>query len=110
NRTKNPKQFIEKVLHLYSHPDETSREEIELLDGTVLDRYSAPVKDQAGKYYGRIWTFRDITERKQAGAQAQHLANFPELNPNPVLEFTADGKLVYHNPAALNMAQKVGFP
>ena len=35
------------------------------MDGTVLDRYSSPVRDKAGKYFGRIWTFRDITERKR---------------------------------------------
>jgi hypothetical protein len=27
----------------------------------VLDRHSAPVMDKEGKYYGRIWTFHDIT-------------------------------------------------
>jgi PAS domain-containing protein len=36
-----------------------------LIDGTVLDRYSAPVLGIDGHYYGRIWTFRDITERKR---------------------------------------------
>jgi two-component system, cell cycle sensor histidine kinase and response regulator CckA len=64
--TKNPEQFVKKVLYLYAHPDETSRDEIELKDGTVLDRYSSPVVGKDGKYYGRIWTFRDITERKRA--------------------------------------------
>ena len=43
-----------------------SGEEIELKDGTVLDRYSAPVVGHDGKYYGRIWTFRDVTERARA--------------------------------------------
>jgi PAS domain S-box-containing protein len=64
--TKNPEQFVEKVAYLYSHPDEVSRDEIELKDGTTLDRYSSPVVGQDGKHYGRIWTFRDITERKRA--------------------------------------------
>ena len=68
-QTKNPKQFLEKVVYLYSHPDEVSRDEIDLVDGTVLDRYSAPVKDWAGKYYGRIWTFRDITEHRKLEEQ-----------------------------------------
>ena len=63
---KNPGQFIEKVGYLNSHPDEVSRDEIELNDGAVLDRYSSPVTGNDGKYYGRIWTFRDITERKRA--------------------------------------------
>ena len=65
SQAKNPGEFAGKVAYLYSHPDEISRDEIELVDGTVLDRYSSPVRDKAGKYFGRIWTFRDITERKR---------------------------------------------
>ncbi|OYW77784.1 MAG: hypothetical protein B7Z37_02540 [Verrucomicrobia bacterium 12-59-8] len=64
--TMHPAQFIEKVVHLYSHPDEISRDEIELTDGTVLDRYSPPVIGKDGTRYGRIWTFHDIIQRKQA--------------------------------------------
>ena len=60
-----PEPFIEKILHLYAHPIEVSRDEMELRDGTILDRYSSPVVGQDGKCYGRIWTFRDITARKQ---------------------------------------------
>jgi len=62
---KNPDQFIEKVRYLNSHPDEISRDEIELNAGAVLDRYSSPVTGNNGKYYGRIWTFRDITEARR---------------------------------------------
>jgi PAS domain S-box-containing protein len=69
NRLKNPVPFAAKVAHLNSHADEVSRDEIELLDGTILDRYSSPVRDQAGKYYGRIWTFRDITEQRKLEEQ-----------------------------------------
>ena len=68
-RTKNPKQFSEKVAYLYSHPEEISRDVIELVDETVLDRTSFPVKDKNGKYYGRIWTFRDITKQRQLEEQ-----------------------------------------
>jgi len=69
SRTKNPKQFAEKVAYLYSHPTEVSRDEIALVDGTVLDRYSAPVRDAQGKHYGRIWAFRDITEQRRLEEQ-----------------------------------------
>ncbi|MEI9961248.1 MAG: response regulator [Limisphaerales bacterium] len=69
SRAKNPRQFADKIAYLYSHLDEISRDEIELIDGTILDRYSAPVRDKAGKYYGRIWTFRDITERRKLEEQ-----------------------------------------
>jgi len=69
NRTARPDQFIEKVTYLYAHPDERSSDEIELIDGTVLDRYSAPVIGKDGRHYGRIWTFADITGRKRADAE-----------------------------------------
>ena len=64
-QVKNPRQFAEKVEWLYDHPDETGRDEIELVDGKVLDRYSAPVRGKDGNFFGRIWSFRDITERKR---------------------------------------------
>jgi PAS domain S-box-containing protein len=65
SRVKNSRQFAEKVAWLYAHPEEISRDEIELVDRRILDRYSAPVRGQDGQYYGRIWSFRDITERKR---------------------------------------------
>jgi PAS domain S-box-containing protein len=70
-RVKDPRPFAEKVAHLYAHPDETSVDEIELVDGTVLDRYSAPVRGSDGKHYGRVWTFREITERRTLEAQVR---------------------------------------
>lgn len=63
---KHPEQFVERVNYLYDHPHETGREEIELKNGMVFDRYSAPVLGEDGHHYGRIWSFRDITLRKQA--------------------------------------------
>lgn len=63
---KNPEAFIEKVEYLYNHKEEKSRDEIELINGTILDRYSAPVINSNAEVLGRIWTFRDITDRKIA--------------------------------------------
>ena len=68
-QTKDPKQFRERVERFNAHPDEIGRDEIELANGTILDRYSSPVRDRAGKYYGRIWAFRDVTERRKLEAQ-----------------------------------------
>jgi len=68
-QVKDSDQFIEKVNYLYAHPEEVSRDEVELLDGTILERYSSPVKDNANHHFGRIWTFRDITERRQLEEQ-----------------------------------------
>jgi two-component system, cell cycle sensor histidine kinase and response regulator CckA len=99
SRAKNPAQFTERIAYLYDHPDDLGRDEIELTDGTVLDRYSSPVRDKAGKYYGRIWTFRDITERKQAEASHARLAMAVEQAAETIVITDLGGTILYANPA-----------
>jgi PAS domain S-box-containing protein len=69
--SKDPEQVLKRILYLYEHPKEASHDEIELKNGLVLDRYSAPVTDKEEKYYGRIWTFHDITEHRVAERKLQ---------------------------------------
>jgi PAS domain S-box-containing protein len=61
-----PATFIRQVQYLYDHRQDTSRDEVFLSDGRVFDRYSAPMSGPDGRYFGRVWYFRDITERKRA--------------------------------------------
>jgi PAS domain S-box-containing protein len=70
NQNKNKEKFVERVRYLYAHPDVIARDELELKDGRFIDRYSAPVRGQDGKHYGRIWVNRDITDRKVAEKKA----------------------------------------
>jgi len=67
--TVNPQQFVAEIDYLRDHPNDMSRDELELIDGTVLDRYSSAVIGPDGKNYGRIWTFHDVTERKKIEKQ-----------------------------------------
>ncbi|HUW76436.1 MAG TPA: EAL domain-containing protein [Gallionella sp.] len=60
------KAFAARVQYLYEHHTKKSHDEILLKDGRIVDRYSAPVIGPHGEYYGRVWYFRDITERKQS--------------------------------------------
>lgn len=71
-QTKNSEAVSARIRELYSHPSAISRDEIELKDGTILDRYSAPVLGQDGKLYGRLWTFRDVTEHRRLQEQLLH--------------------------------------
>ena len=69
SRMKNPDVFVDKVRYLMDHPEEISRDEVEFTDGTTLDRYSSPIKDKANNYFGRIWTFLDITDQRKLEEQ-----------------------------------------
>ncbi len=60
-----PEGFIVRVQYLYENVNETSSDVIELTDGRTFDRYSSPVNSASGEYFGRVWYFRDITERKR---------------------------------------------
>ncbi|HWN93819.1 MAG TPA: response regulator, partial [Methylomirabilota bacterium] len=61
-----------------------------------------------GKPRRVVLVSRDISDRKRAEREIEHLATFPRFNPNPVLEFNADGSLAYFNDAAQLMAQSFG--
>jgi PAS domain S-box-containing protein len=69
SRVVDPRAFADRVGYLYAHPEEQSQDEIVVKDGTILERYSAPVLGSDGHPYGRIWSFRDITGRKRAEEQ-----------------------------------------
>lgn len=96
-RMADPEAFLRKVKHLYTHRHETSRDEIKFRDGTVLDRYSSPVFGKDGHYYGRIWTFRDITQRKQNEDALRQLSVAVEQSPVSVVITDLDGNITYVN-------------
>jgi two-component system, NtrC family, sensor kinase len=94
---KDPESFRAKVEYLYRHPTETSRDEIELKNGVILDRYSAPVVDKNGIYYGRIWNFRDMTEQKRNQEALQQLSLAVEQSPSSVVITDPQGNISYVN-------------
>jgi len=103
-----PETFIQRVKYLYEHRQDTSRDEIRLKNGTVLDRYSSPVTGKDGKYYGRIWIFRDITDRKLAEERVQFLAYYDALTKLPNRALLQD-RLSKALAAARRRRNKVGL-
>lgn len=66
-QVKDPDNFLRQVMHLYSDPEAITSDLLEFTDGRVYDRYSKPQK-LSGNTTGRVWSFRDITEREKAKA------------------------------------------
>jgi len=64
NQIENPEVFTDRVMELYSHPEESGVDIINLIDGRVLERYSLPHKI-GNEIVGRVWSFRDITQSKK---------------------------------------------
>jgi GAF domain-containing protein len=82
------------VLSIYSpEPNSFNSDEIRLLEELAHDIS-----------FGII-ALRERVKRHQAELELVHLASFPELNPNPIVELETNGKIVY-----LNLAAKNAFP
>ena len=73
-----------------------------------VEVYAQITLDPQGTAKGLSGTLTDITDRKLAEVQIQKLAAFPQLSPNPVLEFAPDGALTYANDAAREMVKTLG--
>lgn len=56
----------ENMKNLIGNRDKKTFKNIEFNDGRIFESYSSPLIDSLGKFDGRIWYFRDITESKRA--------------------------------------------
>ena len=69
----------------------------------LISWHNAILRDEVGTIIGLLASGNDVTEAKKAELTIKHLASFPELNPNPIVELTQDGSINYANPAAKNL-------
>ncbi|MEG5170635.1 adenylate/guanylate cyclase domain-containing protein [Microcoleus sp. B3-D7] len=65
NQLKEPQAFQERIQSLYEQPEAESYDLLEFQDGRFFERYSQPQR-LGNTIIGRVWSYHDITERKQA--------------------------------------------
>ena len=65
-QTKDPEAFLKRIEELYADRKANDHSHIELRDGRTLERYSTTLRSEGGQYLGRVWFYRDITDRQRA--------------------------------------------
>jgi len=72
-------------------------------------RAALPYRTSDNRIEGVVIIYSDITEIKRAEERTKHLASFPQLNPNPVIEVDSSGKVIFANPATQKILESLGM-
>ena len=92
-----PQSFLQKIQELYNSVEE-SFDTLHFKDGRIFERLSRPLMRDAGAG-GRVWSFRDITERKLAEERSLLQSSALNAAANAIVITDRAGVIQWVNPA-----------
>jgi PAS domain S-box-containing protein len=92
-----PAEFLDTVEYCYDNPGTRRRDEVLLEDGRVFERFTAPATDEVGTYFGRVWIFQDVTERRQRKTELERYETLVEEAASGVFAQDAAGRYTFVN-------------
>ncbi len=85
-----------------------ARQEMQI-NGAWYVRTTLPYRTADNRIEGIVVAYNDVTELKRAEERTRHLASFPQLNPNPIIEVDASGKIIFANPGTECILESLGM-
>ena len=105
-----PEEFVRRVTEIYQDPQSETHDVFELVDGRTVERDSAPQR-LGGEIVGRVWCFRDITEKLAAQealrTREELFRSLIENASDAVTMLSADGTSLYESPS---VERVLGYP
>ena len=100
---KEPEPFRARIEEIYASSPPESFDLLELADGRVFERFTK-VQSVEERNVGRVWSFRDITERKRAEEELRQQREWYQVTlssiGDAVITTDTQGKVTFLNPVA----------
>ncbi len=74
-----PDHFSKHILQVPGTHEVSETTELVMVDGRVITQVSYPVRDQEGRFIGRLWLYEDVTRERQTAEQLIYLAERDSL-------------------------------